>query len=339
MHHRNNHIAHIFLALTGCLGAACTTAQSFPNDAGASGGAPGAGGAKATGGTTGGGGQGGGGGTGGLGAGGGAAGTGGTPATGGNPGSGIGGSPGTGGGTGGPIDCNTLPLCDTFENTAIGAAPNSTLWTLIPTGASGSATVDSIGAHGSSHSLKVDSPNRLYIRNSTIIGTLGSVVHVRFYVRFTMALTSGHGAMIVTHPTMVDQYNQSNELRFGSQSSQGEGVFHWNTDADSANIPTVSPNGDATSFKPSANTWYCIELTMNTNGHLNVSVDGKEIPGLIEDGISTPDIDAVWIQDPPSLSRYTKFGDFSFGWQSYGSNGMILWYDDVALSTAPIGCQ
>ena len=40
---------------------------------------------------------------------------------------------------------------------------------------------------------------------------------------------------------MTDQYSQSNELRFGSQDM----VFHWNTDSDAANIPDVSPSGDA----------------------------------------------------------------------------------------------
>ena len=210
----------------------------------------------------------------------------------------------------------------------------SALWTLIPNTAS-SATIDSMGAHGSSRSLKVVSSDRLYLRNSSIIGTLGPIVHVRFYIRFMMGLPQGHGSMIVTHPVAVDQYTQNNELRFGSQTS----VFRWNTDLDSANIPDVSPNGDAASFKPVANTWYCIELTINSsNGHLNTSIDGNDIPGLTEDGVATPNIDQAWVNST-STSRYTKFADFNFGWQSYGAGAMTLWFDDVALSPNPIGCQ
>ena len=205
----------------------------------------------------------------------------------------------------------------------------------MPSSGSGSAMVDSSGAHGSGHALKVTSPDRLYLRNSSVIGTLGDTVYVRFNVKFMSALATGHGAMIVTHPMMVDQYSQSNELRFGSQ----DGVFHWNTDSDSANIPDVSPNGDMASFKPTANTWYCIVLTINTNGNLSVSVDGADQAGLKEDGMPTANIDQSWISSgSSSLSRYTKFADFNFGWQSYGAGAMTLWFDDVALSGSPLDC-
>ena len=36
--------------------------------------------------------------------------------------------------------------------------------------------------------MKVVSPDRLYLRNSSVIGTLGSIVHVRFYARFASTL-------------------------------------------------------------------------------------------------------------------------------------------------------
>jgi len=334
------------IGAAGALGAAGCVSLSSDNGTGTGGktggvgGGNGAGGAAGVGGAPGAGGQAGG--TGGApGVGGAGNGAGGTNGTGGGNGSGGitgagGGVAGTGGagngaGGGGVASCASLPLCDDFET---GASPG-TLWTLVPTSASGSATIDTtMGAHGSSHSLKVVSPDRLYLRNSTVIGTLGAVVHVRFYVRFSMTLPQGHGAMIVTHPTVVDQYTQQNELRFGSQDM----VFHWNTDADSANIPIVGP-GDASSFKPAANTWYCIELTINSgNSHLNVSIDGTDAPGLTEDGVATPNIDDAWVADAASKQRYMKFGDFNFGWQSYGAGAMTLWFDDVALSPNPIGC-
>ena len=139
------------------------TAGTGGSSGGETGGAPGSGG-RGTGGAPGTGG-GNGGGTGGApGTGGVATGTGGGPGTGGGNGGGTGGAPGTGGvatgtgGGGGAGDCSSLPLCDTFESTPTGSAPSSALWTLIPTSASGSATIDSMGAHGSSRSLKVVSP-------------------------------------------------------------------------------------------------------------------------------------------------------------------------------------
>jgi hypothetical protein len=31
--------------------------------------------------------------------------------------------------------------------------------------------------------------------------------------------------------------------------------------------------------------------------------------------------------------------DFDFGWQSHGGGALTVWYDDVSLSSSPIGCQ
>jgi len=303
------------------LSAACQSASSHPDGAGGTPGGSGGGSGDGTGGRAAGGGTGGGTGVGGgTGAGGSAAG--------GSSGGGTGGSSGGG--------CASLPLCDTFETTAVGSPPSATLWTLIPTTPSGTATIDSIGAHGSARSLKVASNDRLYLRNSSVIGGLGPVVHARFFARFMMALPANHGALVVTHPMPVDQYTQQPELRFGSQDM----VFHWNTDTDSANLPDVSPSGDAASFKPVANTWYCIELTINSsNGHLNVSIDGTDVPGLTADGVGTPNIDQAWVASAPSLARYNAFADFNIGWQSYGAGPLTVWFDDIALSAAPIGCQ
>jgi hypothetical protein len=258
---------------------------------------------------------------------------GGSVALGGGAGTGASGTAGNaGGGTAGTsgFSCASVPLCDDFET---GSVPNATTWTTIPAGATG-ASIDTIGAHGSGHSLKVVSSDRLYLRNSAVIGTLGSVAYVHFYVRFSTTLASGHGAMVVTHPTAVDQYTQSNELRFGSQDM----VFHWNTDADAANVPDVSPDGDATSFKPAANTWYCVNLVINTGGNLNVSIDGTDQPGLTVDGTPTMNIDQAWLGSAASLMRYTALADFNVGWDSYGAGAMTMWYDDVALSTMPLPC-
>ncbi len=63
------------------------------------------------------------------------------------------------------------------------------------------------------------------------------------------------------------------------------------------------------------------------------------MPGLAADGTATANIDEAWVGSSASLSRYTMLADFNFGWQSYGGGALTLWYDDVALSSLPIGCQ
>jgi hypothetical protein len=242
---------------------------------------------------------------------------------------------GTGGsGSGG---CTSLPLCETFESSTVGAAPNSSLWTVINgNGSTDTATIASIGANGTSRSVMIKSADRIYIRNSSVIATLGPVVHARFYVRFMMALPQEHAAFMATHPTPADQYTQTPEFRLGSQDM----VLHWNNTQGDVNIPDTSPQGDPLSLMPTANTWYCLELTINTsNGHLNVSVNDNDVAGLTEDGVSTPNVDDSWLAEANVTSTYSTLADFSLGWASYGGGAMNLWFDEIALSSYPIGCK
>jgi hypothetical protein len=286
----------------------------------------GSGGGQPTGGTSG---SGGGTGSGGA-AGGGATGTGGAK---GGAGGGAAGASGKGGAGG----CASLPLCETFESSTVGAAPSSALWTVInANGNTDTATIDSIGANGTSKSVMIKGGDRVYIRNSTVISTLGPVVHARFYVRFMTTLPGSHGAFMATHPTPADQYTQTPEFRLGSQDM----VLHWNNTQGDVNVPDVSPQGDPMSFMPAANTWYCLELTINTsNGHLNVSVNGNDVPGLTEDGVSTQYVDDSWLATANVTSTYSALADFSLGWASYGAGSMNLWFDEIALSPNPIGCN
>jgi hypothetical protein len=203
-------------------------------------------------------------------------------------------------------------------------------------GANSAASIDSMGAHGSSKSVKISTGSRFWLRNSTVIGTLGSVVHARFYVRFGTTLPTGHSGIFSTDPSKLDMYTDQPQLRFGVQDS----VFHWNTNTDAANIPDVSPQGDALSFKPAINTWYCIELTMNSsNGHLNVSIDGADQAGLTEDGVATANIDQSWVASSASIAVYNAFAEFNIGWVPFNGGSETLWFDDVALSANPIGCN
>jgi hypothetical protein len=143
---------------------------------------------------------------------------------------------------------------------------------------------------------------------------------------------------MVTHPTT--DFSESNELRLGSQMGQTV-ALHWNVANDAANLPMIY-NGDPASFTPGINTWYCVEATINTsNGHLNVSVDGTDISGLTNDGVATATLDADWVNAGTSVTRfYTALADFNLGWRNFnGSDAITVWFDDVALSSGPIGCS
>jgi len=136
---------------------------------------------------------------------------------------------GSGGATTG---CGSLPLCDDFE--AASGTLNTARWTLIPTSNSGTATIDTLGAHGSGPPLKVASMTGCTC--ATAASSARSVGGPRpFFARFSTALPMGTAAHH-RHPQPGRRRTSTRSRTscgFGSQ----DAVFHWNTDSDSANIP------------------------------------------------------------------------------------------------------
>jgi hypothetical protein len=245
-------------------------------------------------------------------------------------------------GDAGTASCDGLPLCSSFEGEVAGAAPSA--FTIIDPemgGTADSATIDSIGAHGSSRSLKVVSHGRIWARSpragaSAGVAALGPVLHVHFFVRFAAPLPSSHVSFVALDVAAPrDDYDENNELRFGGQ----EGVLHWNNALDDRNVPSVSPVGNAASVKPLANTWYCVSLTIDkASGHFSASVDGTAVAALTQDGVPTPDVDAEWLGDPRLAIWTASLVDVSFGFRSYGGGEATVWFDDVAVANAPLPC-
>jgi hypothetical protein len=151
---------------------------------------------------------------------------------------------------------------------------------------------------------------------------------VRFFVRLGGALGSGH----VTFMSMLDQNDSGNYLRMGGQ----DGILMYNRQSDDATLPTLSPTGIGDSLVPAAPTWVCIESHVEEAlGTIDTWVDGKEIPGLVENGTAVPDVGTQWLAKgawKPSLANVR------FGWESYAGETMTLWFDDVAVAAQRIGC-
>ncbi|MEV7891010.1 hypothetical protein [Streptomyces sp. NPDC088357] len=80
--------------------------------------------------------------------------------------------------------------------------------------------------------------------------------------------------------------------------------------------------------------WLCLQFQIDTAAQsMRTSVTGQEVAGLHVDGVATRNIDRQWLarRAPPRPTG------LHLGWESYGAGDDTLWFDDVALSSSPIG--
>jgi hypothetical protein len=240
-------------------------------------------------------------------------------------GGGAGGSAGTGSGD----PCATAAICDDFEG-GMDAG-----WTIQPNSTPAPVVDATKGAHGSSSSLKVDGTSSQAFITFPVPGQA-------FYVRANMqfaqgtAQMTGHGWFIVGADNITQ--GDANQMRFGSSGNHGHNEIDFNVYGDGC-------NGEKTQFSDGAsdgasgwtNTpydrvlldadkWYCVEAFFNGPAdEFQLWIDGTEVPGL---HVTPATMCASWA---PTYT-HIKFGA--------GANSSIgnIWYDDVAVSTARLGC-
>lgn len=239
---------------------------------------------------------------------------------------------GTRDGSGG-AGCADLPLCDDFERATAGSPPAAPTWSIVTPNCSGTSTavIDDTQSHSGTKSVKVTGTggycNHIFFGATSPVAATGTHVFGRMYVRFASALGEAH----VTFMAMRDSI-ENKDLRMGGQKS----ILMWNRESDDATLPELSPAGIALSVAPAVNTWKCVEFEVDgAAGTIATWVDGALVTGLVEDGMSTPDVDAAWLRKAgwkPTLS------DVKFGWESYGDAAMTLWFDDIAVGARRVGC-
>jgi hypothetical protein len=126
--------------------------------------------------------------------------------------------------------------------------------------------------------------------------------------------------------------SQGRDLRMGGQNQ----IVMWNRETDDATLPELSPAGTSKSQMPAANQWHCMEFQMDgASGRLTTWMNGALVPGLVADGVPTPDVDGQWARQS---SWRPVPEDFRIGWESYGGDARTLWFDDVAMGSQRIGC-
>ncbi|MFD8381133.1 hydrolase [Streptomyces sp. NPDC059679] len=228
--------------------------------------------------------------------------------------------------------CAANGFCEDFESQT-GTAPSGRWTTTVAncTG-TGTATVDSTVAHAGTKSVRVTGKagycNHAFAGTSLSDVPAGSELYARFWVRHTTALPAQH----VTFAALRDTNDNSKDLRMGGQNK----ALQWNRESDDATLPAQSPAGVALSTPLPLNTWTCLEFRLDRSaGRLDTWVNGSLVTGLVVDGTPTQDVDQQWLARGGWRPAPT---DLRLGWESYGEGDDTLWYDDVAVGTARIGC-
>lgn len=342
MRHNTASLFILFPLIIASAAAGCSTSPSANGE-----GDPGSGGASSGGGLTTGGSSSGGTASGGEpGAGSGGSGPTGSGGAGGLGSGGGSGGLGTGGGSGGSgqaTGCAGADIyCDTFEGGSIDLAQ----WAVV-----GAAPEwDGAKGHSGTGSVRVEELGQTgrFLKHTSGF-PVGGVLHFRAYMNFENPTTSmsGHTGFIVG----ASADTNGDELRFGQSSpgcvapNQLLDLNHIPSDKTlcssgyvSGGNPADAPDPDGHTLQ--ADTWYCVETLWDKSfGEFRIWIDGTEIETLH----ALTDNWCMATQDPsncPAPSPWPMdFQMVKFGNQGYNGGNGTIWYDDVALSTQPIGCE
>ena len=231
-----------------------------------------------------------------------------------------------------PLSCANLPLCDGFET---GDALDPAKWTVAQPNCSGTGTLalDNQVAHGGQRSVRTDGKggycNHVFFSTKTALASPDAdALYGRFFIRFSTPLTDSH----VSFATFPNGLDGGKTFRLGGQNK----VLIWNREKDDATLPELSPTGTALSLAPTVKEWHCVEFALHRpSGNVETWVNGAAVAGLQADGTPTTDIDGQWSRGQSAVDLTAAL----FGWESYGGDAQTLWFDDVALGNARIGCD
>lgn len=233
----------------------------------------------------------------------------------------------------GPPCPSGVIFCDGFESQT-GTTPAGNWQVSFPNcQGTGAVSVDRTVAHTGSTSIRVDGQagycNHVFFGLQNPFASVGTDIFVRFYVRHTTALPTGH----VTFAAMRDANDSGNDLRMGGQN----GALQWNRQSDDATLPAQSPVGVSMSMPLPTSQWSCVEFEVNeAQGAMRTWLNGTEVAGLHLDSVATPDVDAQWLQNRPNWRP--SLTDFRLGWESYSDGADTLWFDDVAINSQMVAC-
>ncbi len=211
-------------------------------------------------------------------------------------------------------------LEDDFESAPVGGPPDASLWTMALVGSNGTITIDDSTAHSGAQSVHVHHEGfSTFMAAEGVFPTPDNSFFGRVWFRLDAGLPQGH----VTWIEAGVQANDVDEARIGANLGQMD-VNHWPGDEEQRADVAVQ-----------AQTWHCLEFEFNGAAHeIRVWFEGQEVPGLhVTDWTTPPGGDGN--NQNPLIDWAPEFESVRFGWELGGGD---IWFDDIALATARLGC-
>lgn len=213
-----------------------------------------------------------------------------------------------------------LTFCETFEAQPVGPAQAKPPWAPAVNGA-GTVTIDDSVAHAGGHSLKVhgaDFSTFLVLSGAPLPAAAGRL-HVRMFVRLAEAMTGGHNTFLVAD--MAAAPGAGNAFRLGEMNAMLMYTVSGDTHGALANEKFYTDHLPGAAL--TAASWGCVEVALDhAKPEVQVWLDGKDVPDLHH---------TDWAVDGYDTLR--------FGFEKYAGPVSDVWYDDIAIGTAPLGCD
>jgi hypothetical protein len=234
----------------------------------------------------------------------------------------------TGGAAGGAdsatVDyCNArdgLTFCETFEAQTPGSAQTKAPWTPAING-DGTVTIDDSVAHSGGRSLKVHGSgfSTFLVLSGAPLPSATGRLHVRMFMRLAEAMTGGHNTFLVADTAAAP--GAGNAFRLGEMNAMLMYTVSGDTHGALANQNYYTDNLPGAALQPL--TWSCVELALdNKKPEVQAWLDGKQVTDLHH---------TDWALDAYDTLR--------FGFEKYAGPVSDTWYDDIAIGTAPLGCN
>ncbi len=233
-------------------------------------------------------------------------------------GSGGAGATSSGGSTSG-VECSSLAICDDFESTAAGMAPDPTIWTLELGWANDQSTAANVqisdaDAHSGTKSVKIE--NGMGAPYNFFAAPPDDTFYTRAWIK--MVSPSGSGSL-----QAVGSNHNDSEIRFR--------LFEDTVTLNSAGGDGLNPDpfNCGANCVPTPTDWFCLEMYYDgTTDSATLWIDGVEA-AQVENNMG-------WHSGGNFADAATKVW---FGTLWHQGSAPVTYIDDVAVHTARIGCE